>query len=66
LASVADPGCLSEIPDPYFSPFHPSNNNKKEEKKKFSGGKNWLSFFVAIHFTELKIIYFFLPGTGTE
>jgi hypothetical protein len=44
LASVADPGCLSRIPDPKTS--------TKERDEKISCH----TFFVAINFTKLKII----------
>jgi hypothetical protein len=46
----------SQIPDARSKNI---NNNKKEEKKINS----CLTFFVAINFTKLKII-FFLSGTG--
>jgi hypothetical protein len=61
LASGADPGCLSEILDSYFSPFHPSNN-KKEEEKNFMGEKNCLSFFCSHTFYRIENYLFFLPG----
>jgi hypothetical protein len=56
--SVADPGCLSRIPDPDFYPFRiPDTKTSTKER----GGKNFVvkPFFVAKNFTKLKIILFF-------
>jgi hypothetical protein len=41
-SSVADPGCLSRIPDPYH--FYPSNTMQKEQQKR--RGKNLLSYYL--------------------
>jgi hypothetical protein len=45
IGSVADPGCLSQIPDPKTA-------TKEKGEKKFVA----ISFFVATNFTKLKII----------
>jgi hypothetical protein len=55
--SVADPGCLSRIPDPDFYPSwipDPKKQQKRGAKKKFVV----IPFFVATNFTKLKIILF--------
>jgi hypothetical protein len=52
-SSVADPGCLSRIPDPDFFPSRipdPKTATKERVEKKF------LPFYVATNFTKLKII----------
>jgi hypothetical protein len=53
-SSVADPGCLSRIPDPDFYPSRISdpgskNSNKREVKKKLVV----IPFYVAKNFTKL-------------
>jgi hypothetical protein len=56
--SVADPGCLSRIPDPDFYPFRipdPKTATRERGEKKFVVKR----FFVATNFTKLKIILFF-------
>jgi hypothetical protein len=54
-ASVADPGCLSRIPDPDFYPSRipdPKTGRKGRGEK-----KNFVKhFFVATNFTKCKII----------
>jgi hypothetical protein len=63
LASVADPGCLSRIPDPDFYPSRipdlgswiQKQQQKRGVKKKFVV----IPFFVATNFTKLQIISFF-------
>ncbi len=50
--SVADPGCLSRIPDPDLPIPDPKKATKERGEKKFVG----ISFFVATSFTKLKII----------
>ncbi len=56
LSSVADPGCLSRIPDPWswFLPI-PDPGSKKKQQQKRVVKKNLLSY-VATNFTKLKII----------
>ncbi len=52
--SVADPGCLSRIPDPDFYPSRipdPKTGRKERGKKKFVK-----HFFVATNFTKCKIV----------
>ena len=59
--SVADPGCLSRIPDPDFYPSRipdpgsripdPKTETKERGEKKFV-----IPFYVATNFTKLKII----------
>jgi hypothetical protein len=52
--SVADPGCLSRIPDP---DFHPSPIPDPKQQRKRGGKKNCCHIcFVAANFTKLKII----------
>jgi hypothetical protein len=53
--SVADPGCLSRIPDPDFYPSRipdPKTGTKERGEKKF----NVIPFYVATNFTKLYII----------
>ncbi len=60
--SVADPGCLSRIPDPDFYPSRipdlgfripdPKTAKKERGEKKFF----LITFYVATNFTKLKII----------
>jgi hypothetical protein len=53
--SVAEPGCLSRIPDPDFYPFRipdPKTATKERGEKKFVVK----AIFVATNFTKLKII----------
>jgi hypothetical protein len=53
--SVADPGCLSWIPDPDFYPFRipdPKTATKERGEKKFVV----ITFYVATNFTKLLII----------
>jgi hypothetical protein len=57
VSSVADPGCLSRIPDPDFCPSRipdPKTATEERGEKKFVV----LPFFVATNITTLKIIYF--------
>jgi hypothetical protein len=55
LISVADPGCLSRIPDPYFYPSRiPDPKTATKER-----GENFvfvIPFNVATNVTKLKII----------
>jgi hypothetical protein len=53
--SVADPGCLSRIPDP---DFYPSRIPDPKTGRKERGEKNFFvkHFFVATNFTKCKII----------
>jgi hypothetical protein len=56
--SVADPGCLSRIPDPDYYPSQvtdPTSATKEEEAKKLVV----LPFFGAKNITKIKIILFF-------
>jgi hypothetical protein len=53
--SVADPGCLSRIPDPDFYPSRipdPKTATKERGEKKFVV----ITFYVATNFTKLQII----------
>jgi hypothetical protein len=53
--SVADPGCLSRIPDPDFYPSRipdPKTATKERGEKKF----DIIPFYVATNFTKLYII----------
>jgi hypothetical protein len=57
VPSVADPGCLSRIPDPDFYPSRipdpgSKNSNKERGEKKF----DVIPFYVATNFTKLYII----------
>jgi hypothetical protein len=55
--SVADPECLSRIPDPNFYPSRisdPKTAIKERGRKKLVV----IPFFVAINFTKFKIILF--------
>ncbi len=55
IISVADPGCLSRIPDPDFYPSRipdPKTGTKERGEKKFYV----ISFYVATNFTNLNII----------
>ncbi len=57
--SVADPGCLSRIPDPGFYPSRipdpgSKNSNKERSEKKFV----IILFFVVTNFTKLNLILF--------
>jgi hypothetical protein len=58
-SSVADPGCLSRIPDP---DFYPSRIPDPKTATKDRGDKNFLvkPFFVAKNFTKLNIILFLI------
>jgi hypothetical protein len=52
---VADPGCLSRIPDPDFYPSRipdPKTATKERGEKKFVV----ITFYVATNFTKLHII----------
>ncbi len=54
-ASVADPGCLSRIPDPDFYPSRipdPKIATKERGEKKFVV----ITLYVATNFTKLQII----------
>jgi hypothetical protein len=57
LISVADPGCLSRIPDPDFYPSR-IPDPKTKTKTKERGGKKFvvITFYVATNFTKLQII----------
>ncbi len=56
-SSVADPGCLSRIPDPDFYPSRISDPGSKNSKKREGWKKNFChNFFVATNFTKLHII----------
>jgi hypothetical protein len=52
---VADPGCLSRIPDP---DFYPSRIPDPKTATKERGGKKFvvITFYVATNFTKLQII----------
>ncbi len=53
--SVADPGCLFQIPDPDFFPSRipdPKTATKERDEKKFDG----IPFYEATNFTKLYII----------
>jgi hypothetical protein len=56
--SIADPGCLSRIPDPDFYPFQiPDLGSRIQKQQQMRGIKKKLvvkPFFVAINFTKLK------------
>jgi hypothetical protein len=55
FTSVADPGCLSRIPDPDFYPCRiPDPKTATKER----GEKNFfvINFYVATNFTTLQII----------
>jgi hypothetical protein len=54
FVSVADPGCLSPIPDPDFYQWIPDPKTATKER----GGKKFVVqyFFVATNFTKCKII----------
>jgi hypothetical protein len=58
-SSVADPGCLSLIPDP---DFYPSRIPDPKTATKDRCGKNLFvkPFFVATNFTKLSIILFLI------
>jgi hypothetical protein len=59
VTNVADPGCLSQFPDPDFYSFRipdPTTATKERVEKKCVVKP----FFVATNFTKLKIILFFL------
>jgi hypothetical protein len=49
LFSVADPGCLSQIPDP---DFYPSSWIQKQRQKRGVKKKFVILFFVATNFTK--------------
>ncbi len=55
--SVADPGCLSRIPDP---DFYPSRIPDPKTRKKERGEKKFvvITFYVATNFTKLFATYF--------
>jgi hypothetical protein len=58
FTSVADPGCLSRIPDPDFHPFRipdPKTSTKERGEKKLV----FKPFLVATNFTKFKIIFIF-------
>ncbi len=62
FSSVADPGCLSRIPDPDFYPSRIPDLGSRIQKQQWKIGvkKNLLSylFFGAINFTKLKYFIF--------
>jgi hypothetical protein len=61
FSSVADPGCLSRIPDPDFYPSRISDPGSKNSNKR-QGWKNFFvkPYFVATNFTKLNSILFFI------
>jgi hypothetical protein len=61
-ASVADPGCLSGIPDPHFYPFRIPDPTKETKRE---GGQIVSFFFLAKNLTKFKTILF-LYRYGTE
>ena len=58
--SVADPGCLSRIPDPDFYPSRISDLGSRIQKQQQKRGmKNFfffIPFYIATNFTKLNII----------
>jgi hypothetical protein len=62
-ASVADPGCLSRIPDPDFYPSRIADLGSRIQKQVQKRGVKKKSFvkhfFVATNFPKCKIILFF-------
>jgi hypothetical protein len=56
LYSVADPGCLSRIPDPDFLPI-PDPGSKNSNKKRGENKLDVKPFFVATKFN--KIVNYF-------
>jgi hypothetical protein len=59
--SVAEPGCLSRIPDPDFYPTRiPDLRSQIQTAIKERSEKKlvFIPFFVALNFTKLKIISF--------
>jgi hypothetical protein len=60
VSSVADPGCLSQIPDLDFCPSRiPDLGSRPKTATKEKGEKNYFpTFFVALNMTKLKIILF--------
>jgi hypothetical protein len=55
MCSVADPGCLSRIPDPDFYPSRipdPKTATKERGEKKIFV----MTFYVATNFTKLQIV----------
>jgi hypothetical protein len=61
-SSVADPGCLSRIPDPDFYPSRIPDlgsriqNIKQQEKTGVKKNLFFITFYVATNFTKLQII----------
>jgi hypothetical protein len=53
--SVADPGCLSRIPDPDFYPSRISDLGSRIQKQQQKRGVK-INFYVATNFTKLQII----------
>jgi hypothetical protein len=56
--SVADPGCLSRIPDPDFYPSRiPDLGSRIQKQQQKRGEKKFvvIPFYVAINFTKLNI-----------
>jgi hypothetical protein len=59
--SVADPGCLSRIPDPDFYPSRipdVGSQIQKQQQKRGVKKKFVIPFFVATNFAKLNIILF--------
>jgi hypothetical protein len=60
LTSVADPGCLSRIPDPDFYPSRiPDLGSRIQKQQQKRGGEKKfvvITFYVASNFTKLQII----------
>jgi len=64
LSSVADPGCLSRIPDPDFYPSRipdpgsriPNPGSKTATKERGEKKIDVITFYVATNFTKLQII----------
>jgi hypothetical protein len=55
---VADPGCLSRIPDPDFFPSQISVSRIQKQQQKKGAKKKFvvITFYVATNFTKFEII----------
>jgi hypothetical protein len=63
VPSVADPGCLSRIPDPNFYPSRiPNLGSRIQKQQQKTGVKNFFvkPIFVATNFTKLNIFSFLI------
>ena len=63
VPSVADPGCLSRIPDPNFYPSRiPNLGSRIQKQQQKTGVKNFFvkPIFVATNFTKLNIFTFLI------